>query len=106
MNDLPITSVRPNPDQPRRDFDPAALDELAASIRQYGILEPLTAVLDTHFDQAERADVARIGAAFIREIDLECTPDFPEAGPQELAQIADAVWHRRVDRIERYQSNG
>lgn len=31
-----------NPYQPRKHFDPAALDELADSIRQYGILQPLT----------------------------------------------------------------
>lgn len=36
-----LTEVHPNPDQPRRFFDEAALDELAASIKQYGILQPL-----------------------------------------------------------------
>lgn len=39
---LPLGSIRPNPAQPRRIFDPAGLQELAASIRQYGILQPLT----------------------------------------------------------------
>lgn len=34
--------IRPNPLQPRRHFDPAALQELADSIRQHGILQPLT----------------------------------------------------------------
>jgi ParB family transcriptional regulator, chromosome partitioning protein len=33
--------VHPNPDQPRRTFDKQALDELAASIKRYGILQPL-----------------------------------------------------------------
>jgi len=33
--------VRPNPFQPRSDFDPAKLQDLAGSIRQYGILQPL-----------------------------------------------------------------
>ncbi len=33
--------IRPNPDQPRRDFDEAALKELAASIRKHGVLQPL-----------------------------------------------------------------
>ncbi len=35
-------AITPNPGQPRRQFDPAALDELAESIRQYGILQPLS----------------------------------------------------------------
>ncbi|MEM8776569.1 MAG: ParB/RepB/Spo0J family partition protein [Pseudomonadota bacterium] len=38
---LPIELVEPNPDQPRRDFDEKALDDLAASIREKGIIQPL-----------------------------------------------------------------
>ncbi len=38
---LPIEQVVPNPDQPRRQFTQEALDELAASIRARGILQPL-----------------------------------------------------------------
>ncbi len=34
--------IKPNPYQPRRDFDEARLAELSDSIRQYGILQPLT----------------------------------------------------------------
>jgi len=34
--------IHPSPDQPRRHFDPAALAELTASIREVGILQPLT----------------------------------------------------------------
>ena len=36
-----VENLAPNPDQPRRDFAPAALDDLAASIRQKGVLQPL-----------------------------------------------------------------
>ncbi len=39
---LPIGRLRPNPSQPRKIFDPEGLRELAASIEQYGILQPLT----------------------------------------------------------------
>lgn len=38
---VPIEQVQPNPDQPRRTFDQAALDELAASIAEKGIIQPL-----------------------------------------------------------------
>lgn len=38
---LPITAIIPNPDQPRKTFDQAQLEELAASIRAHGILQPL-----------------------------------------------------------------
>ena len=39
---LPVRSIRPNPAQPRKIFEEAALDELADSIRQHGILQPLS----------------------------------------------------------------
>lgn len=38
---LPIEDIVPNPDQPRRSFDAAALNDLADSIRQKGIIQPL-----------------------------------------------------------------
>ena len=38
---LPIEQIKPNPNQPRRSFDPQDLDDLAASIREKGILQPL-----------------------------------------------------------------
>ena len=38
---LPIEQVTPNPNQPRRDFDPAALMELTQSIEREGIIQPI-----------------------------------------------------------------
>ncbi|MEX3017297.1 ParB/RepB/Spo0J family partition protein [Gymnodinialimonas hymeniacidonis] len=38
---IPIEDVQPNPDQPRRAFDEEQLRELAASIREHGIIQPL-----------------------------------------------------------------
>lgn len=40
-NRLPIEQLRPNPHQPRRSFVEADLEELAASIREKGIIQPL-----------------------------------------------------------------
>lgn len=36
-----ITAIEPNPDQPRRTFEERALQELSESIKQYGVLQPL-----------------------------------------------------------------
>ena len=42
LQSLPLSQVECNADQPRKRFDDAALDELADSIREHGILQPLT----------------------------------------------------------------
>lgn len=42
INEIPLDAIQPNPDQPRRMFDEEALDELAASIRELGIIQPLS----------------------------------------------------------------
>jgi ParB family chromosome partitioning protein len=39
---IEVDKIVPNPYQPRREFDPGPLKDLAESIRQYGILQPLT----------------------------------------------------------------
>ena len=39
---LPLQRVEPNPNQPRQDFDPEALESLAESIRAHGVVQPLT----------------------------------------------------------------
>src|SRR5688500_14144015 len=38
---LPIAQIRPGRFQPRRRFDPGELDELVASIREQGVLQPV-----------------------------------------------------------------
>lgn len=40
--ELPIDDIKPNPYQPRRYFEPGALDELASSIIEYGVLQPIS----------------------------------------------------------------
>lgn len=42
INEIQIDRIFANPDQPRREIDPAALQELADSIRQIGIIQPVT----------------------------------------------------------------
>lgn len=42
INDIPLDRISANPDQPRRTFDDEALAELAASIRELGIIQPLS----------------------------------------------------------------
>ena len=42
LNEIEIAQIEPNPNQPRREFDQDALQELANSIRELGIIQPIT----------------------------------------------------------------
>ena len=42
INEIELDKISVNPNQPRRDFDPAALQELADSIAEIGIIQPIT----------------------------------------------------------------
>jgi len=41
VREIPVDSVDPNPEQPRRRFDSEALGQLAASLRRHGVLQPV-----------------------------------------------------------------
>lgn len=42
INEIALDQIEPNPDQPRREFDQIALEELANSIKELGIVQPIT----------------------------------------------------------------
>ena len=42
INNIALSQIQPNPDQPRTNFDNDALEELSASIRELGIIQPLS----------------------------------------------------------------
>jgi ParB family chromosome partitioning protein len=41
LRDVPVTAIRPNPNQPRNHFDEESLSALAASVRELGVLQPV-----------------------------------------------------------------
>ena len=41
IKEIPVGDIRPNPYQPRKTFDQESLDELATSIRNYGVFQPI-----------------------------------------------------------------
>jgi ParB family chromosome partitioning protein len=53
--------IKPNPYQPRREFDEARLQDLADSIKQYGVLQPLT---------VSRVEVEKEGGGLVTEYEL------------------------------------
>ena len=42
INEVPVEKIKANPNQPRREFSETSLEELAESIRQIGIIQPIT----------------------------------------------------------------
>ena len=42
INEIELSKISVNPNQPRREFDPVALQELADSIAEIGIIQPIT----------------------------------------------------------------
>lgn len=42
VNNVKINNIKPNPDQPRRDFDKKSLEELSLSIKNKGVITPIT----------------------------------------------------------------
>ena len=41
IKEIPLSEIRPNPYQPRKTFDQESLDELASSIKNYGVFQPI-----------------------------------------------------------------
>lgn len=72
LAEIPVSVVRPNPGQPRTRFDPAAMRELAASIREHGVLQPLLVSEDPEGGYILIAGERRLRAA--REAGLKTVP--------------------------------
>ncbi|PSQ97681.1 MAG: chromosome partitioning protein ParB [Bacteroidetes bacterium SW_9_63_38] len=79
--EVAVERIRPNPYQPRQEFKDAALDELASSIEELGVIQPITvrSLGDGQFEiisgerrlrAARRAEIDRL-PAFIREASSE-----------------------------------
>lgn len=111
--EIPIDRIRPNPRQPRQVMDQALLDELAASIREHGVLQPIlvTETLDGYqlvagerrFRASRQAGLERIPAVVRQladrdQLELALVENLQRAdlGPMEEAHAFQAL----VDEFE------
>lgn len=98
VEDLPVESIVPNPHQPRLQFDDAKLRELSDSIREHGILQPLsvTKLSDGHYELI--AGERRLQAA--RLAGLATVPAIVrEAGEKEKLELSI------IENIQRHDLN-
>ena len=81
---LPIYKVEPNPDQPRQDFDPEELQNLADSITAHGLIQPLTVRLmptgyyqiiagERRWRAARMAGLSEVPAVIVEAYDRKAT---------------------------------
>ncbi|MBI4991814.1 MAG: ParB/RepB/Spo0J family partition protein [Candidatus Harrisonbacteria bacterium] len=103
---IEVDKIRPNPHQPRRDFDEEALKELAGSIREFGLLHPLVVTkhelttefgttVEYHLISGER----RWRAA--KMIGLERVPAIVKKMPTEQERLEMAI----IENIQRENLN-
>lgn len=91
-------SIAPNPHQPRAHFDPGALDELAASIREHGIIQPLIVTQQPQQPNAYWLVAGERRWRAARLADLATVPAIVrEASPQQLVEWALVENLQRAD---------
>ena len=108
VREIDIARIHPNPDQPRMQFDEDSLDELAQSIRERGVLQPI--LLRPHGDgfqiiagerrwrAAQRAQLHTM-PAIVREIDESTTAELAlieNIQRQDLNAIEEAEGYRQL----------
>lgn len=106
--EIPLGEIRPNANQPRRNFDETALEELAASIRVRGVLQPILVrpgatgfelvAGERRWRAAERAGLATIPAIVRRADELESA----EVALIENIQREDLTALERARAYDRY----
>ena len=84
---VPIEQIFPNPYQPRKTFDDAALADLASSIRQYGVLQPLLVAPAEDGRYLLIAGERRLRASRLAEL-TEVPVIISEYSSQQIAEIA------------------
>ena len=108
VREIDLARIKPNPNQPRMHFDEEALDELAESIRQRGVLQPILLRPDgedyliiageRRWRAAQRARIHSI-PAIVREIDDSTTAELAlieNIQRQDLNPLEEAEGYRQL----------
>ncbi len=120
VRNIPLDRITPNPDQPRMNFDEAALAELASSIREHGVLQPILVrptgelhryqlVAGERRWRAAKAAELEVIPALIEQLDDETALEIgiienlqrEDLSPLEEAMIYDRMTHERGYSVRR-----
>ncbi len=101
-HEVPVGAIAPNPRQPRQKQDPAALQELADSIREHGLIQPLIVTAATLDQQAAGVQYQLIAGErrwiAARLAGLRAVPVIvKEATPQQMLELALVENIQRAD---------
>ena len=101
-HEVSVGAIAPNPRQPRQKQDPAALQELADSIREHGLIQPLIVTAATLDQQAAGVQYQRIAGerrwTAARLAGLRAVPVIvKEATPQQMLELALVENIQRAD---------
>jgi len=99
LAEIPIAQISPNPYQPRKNFNEASIDELARSVRQHGIVQPLVVTRAGDNRYKLIAGERRFRAA--QKAGLSSVP----AVIKEIAQDGDALQIALIENIQREDLN-
>jgi ParB family chromosome partitioning protein len=81
ISEIPLKFIYANPDQPRHDFDEEALEELANSIKEHGVISPITLRKNSHNDYMIIAGERRYRAS--KMVGLETIPAYVRTAKDE-----------------------
>lgn len=115
VRQIPVEHIEPNPDQPRLAFDQATLDELAASVREHGVLQPVLVrplgpnrfqliAGERRWRASRKAGLATI-PALIEEIDDETALEIAiieNLQREDLSPLDEAIMYDRMIRERGY----
>jgi ParB family chromosome partitioning protein len=101
INEIPVNKIVPNRFQPRTDFDPEAISELADSIKHHGIIQPITVRKLDNEEYELISGERRLRAS--KQAKLKTIPAYiREANDKELVMLAliENVWREDLNPIE------
>ncbi|WP_296112697.1 ParB/RepB/Spo0J family partition protein [uncultured Anaerococcus sp.] len=108
VENLPVDLIRPRKGQPRKDFDEKSLEDLANSIKEYGLLNPITVTkVDNHYEilagerrfRASRLNGSKTIEAIIKTFDnqdVEILSLIENVQREDLSAIEEATAYKKL----------